>query len=188
MTLTADGFAKLLKILGDDAEKYENLRAKLCRFFVWRGCPETRADALADETLDRMANKLAEGVEIQNINAYATQIARFVRLEFFRKNKEEASGDDLPEQSFEPEFNDADAPDERIMCLRKCLAETIPDAGEQYLIIKYYEAGDGEMLKNRRKKLAEKLGTNLNNMKVKAYRLREKLERCINDCVGKSEK
>ena len=187
MSLTADGLEKLLARLDGDAEKYEILRSKLCRFFVWRGCPESHSDTLADDALDRTAQKLADGIEIFNLDAYAAQVARFVWLEFTRRNKEENYGDDLPEQIFEPEFTDDDAPDERLVCLRKCLTEVVPNADDQYLIIKYYEAAEGEMLKIRRRELADKLGMNLNNMKVKAYRLREKLEWCINDCIAKKK-
>ncbi len=71
--LTADGFETLLERLGEDktqaAEKYEELRLKLIKYFVWRGVSNLFADNLADETLDRLAKKLAEGVEIENINA-----------------------------------------------------------------------------------------------------------------------
>lgn len=58
MALTATGLEKLLSRLDDDAEKYEALRLKLCRFFVWRGCSNSRADELADEAFNRIAAKM----------------------------------------------------------------------------------------------------------------------------------
>ncbi len=61
-TLTADAFEQLLFRLDSDetqaAEKYEDLRLKLVKILSWKGCPDTEADALADTTLDRVADKL----------------------------------------------------------------------------------------------------------------------------------
>src|ERR1043165_1611062 len=67
-TLTQEAFDKLLIALGGDrdsgSEKYLELRTNLTRFFEWRGCsfPEDHAD----ETINRMAKKVAEGEEILN--------------------------------------------------------------------------------------------------------------------------
>lgn len=184
--LTAEGFEKLLQRLDANqaqaAEKYEELRLKLVKFYSWRGCPYTSADELADETINRVAAKLVEGVEIESLNAYASQISRFVWLEFSRKRKEDNYGDEMPEQAVEPEM--PDEPDERLNCLKKCLAEVAADPTDRELIIGYYDREAGEKQKEARKSLAEKLGLKMNALKVKACRLRSKLERCINDCVA----
>lgn len=181
--MTADGLEKLLERLGGDAEKYEALRLKLCRFFVWRGCTVVRADELADEALDRTAQKLADGVDVIKISAYTLQVARFVWLEFTRKNKELNFGDEMPEQSVEYDF--VKEADERIVCLRKCIVEIAPDETERMTLIGYYDASAGEKIKDRRRRLAEQLGMKLNALKVKMFRLREKLEICIKDCANK---
>lgn len=184
--LTAEGFEKLLQRLDADAaraaERYEELRLKLVKFYAWRGCPAASADELADETINRISGKLEEGVEIESLNAYACQISRFVWLEFSRKRKEDSFGDRLPEQRVEPNFTEE--PDERLKCLRKCLAEIACDAAERALIIGYYDRAAGEKLKDARKSLAEKFGLKMNALKVKACRLRAKLEKCINECVA----
>ena len=163
------------------AEKYEELRLKLVKFFVWRGCSEANADELADEALDRVAAKLGQGVEIQSLNAYACEVARFVWLEFSRKRREDAAGDDLPEIAVAPETSDE--PDLRLACLKSCLAEIAASDADRALIIGYYDADAGEKNKNQRKNLAEKLGLTMNTLKVKACRLRVRLEKCINKCV-----
>lgn len=163
------------------AAKYEELRLKLVKLFVWKGCVEASADALADETLDRIAAKLGQGVEIQSLNAYACEVARFVWLEFSRKRKEDAAGDDVPEIAVSPEI--ADEPDLRLSCLKSCLAEIAASESDRALIIGYYDAEDGDKNKNQRRNLAEKLGLTMNTLKVKACRLRVRLEKCINECV-----
>lgn len=186
--LTAEGFEKLLQRLDANpaqaAEKYEELRLKLVKFYAWRGCPDASADALADETINRVAVKLEEGIEIDSLNAYACQISRFVWLEFSRKRKEDNYGDDLPEKAVEPET--ADEPDERLQCLKKCLTEISNDAKDRELIIGYYDRDTGEKQKEARRSLAEKFGLKMNALKVKACRLRTKLEKCIGDCVAEA--
>ena len=187
--LTAEAFGLLLVRLDENesvaAGKYEELRLKLVKFFVWqRRCAESEADALADETLDRVSVKLARKVEIKNINAYALEVSRFVWLEYIRNKKEDGYGDDLPEVAVPPEI--LEEPNARLQCLKKCLSEISKNESERRLIIGYYAAGAGEKNKIERKNLAGKLGLTMNALKVKACRLRERLERCINDCAAKT--
>lgn len=185
--LTATAFALLLKRLDADenkaAAKYEELRLKLVKCFIWRGCAAAGADRLADETLDRLAAKLAQTVEVQNINAYAREVSRYVWLEFNRKHKEDAVGDSLPLIKDAPELSVES--DTRLSCLKSCLTEITPDINDRRLILGYYDADENEKNKHHRKKLAEKLGLQVNTLKVKACRLRERLEKCINECVKK---
>src|SRR5260370_22484892 len=81
--LTAETFTKLLDRLDADreraAEKYEDLRRTLTRFFEWRTAPFP--DEHTDETFNRVARKLGEGVEIRNIGGYCYEVARLVFLE-----------------------------------------------------------------------------------------------------------
>src|SRR5437588_9822249 len=84
--LTADAFTKLLDRLNADreqaGEKYELLRRTLIRFFEWRGAPFP--DEHTDETFNRVARKLADGLEIKNIGGYCYEVARLVCLESFK--------------------------------------------------------------------------------------------------------
>ena len=187
--LTAESFGLLLIRLDADeraaAGKYEELRLKLVKFFVWqRDCAESEADALADETLDRVSSKLVQKVEINNINAYALEVSRFVWLEYLRKKKEDGYGDDLPEIAVAPVISEE--PDARLLCLKKCLTEITSNESERHLILGYYSVTEGEKNKIQRKNLADKLGLTMNTLKVKACRLRGRLERCINDCAAKT--
>lgn len=75
--LTADGFEKLLERLGEDktqaAEKYEELRLKLIKYFVWRGVSNLFADNLADETLAKdlkpKGNSITVKISAKNLTA-----------------------------------------------------------------------------------------------------------------------
>ena len=68
-------------------------------------------------------------------------------------------------------------------CLRRCVATKFSDEDKR-LVVQYYDTEADEKAKNARKRLAESLGMTLNVLKVRACRLRMKLERCINDCVA----
>ena len=185
--LTQESLNLLLKNLDDDPSKaelrYLELRSKLESCLGWKGCPESEAPALVDEIFDRVATKLLAGEEIKNIDSYACGVLRFVWLEHSRKYKEDAYGDDTPEVAVYME--QPEEPDQRIACLRSCLIEIAPDDKDRKLILEYYDNEDDSKLKNKRKTLAEKFGVSMNTLKVRAFRLREKLEKCITECMEK---
>lgn len=191
--LTPESFELLLARLAGEpskaAEKYEELRLKLIKCLTWKGCPESQADALADEILDRIAGKLAQGVEIENLNAFACKVLHYVWLEHQRKHKEDGYDDDkmavIKDSSPLPDNSDSEDQNIRLACLRLCLVEVTKDDEERKLILDYYNTEDVNKLKNQRKSLAERLGLKVNALKVKVCRLRAKLEECINECVEK---
>lgn len=185
--LTAEAFEMLLKSLDVDeaqaVKKYEELRLILVKCFIWRGCAEVNADWLADETFNRIASKLTQVTEVKNINAFAREISRYVWLEHQRKYKEEGFGDELPVIAVKPQSKDDE--DLRIICLKSCLNEISSDKNDRLLILGYYDADENEKNKHHRNSLAEKLGITMNTLKVKACRLRLRLEKCINKCIKK---
>lgn len=187
--LSANAFEKLLARLDRDpikaADEYEVLRLKLVSVLKWKGCRETLADSLADTVLDRVAIKLESGEEIHNLKAYSLEVMRFVWLEHLRKVKDEPfDGDELPEIAVHGEF--IGEPDIRLICLRVCMNEVVRDDGERRLIIGYYDTDPGEKNKDHRKGLAERFGLSMTSLKVKACRIRARLETCINKCVERS--
>lgn len=155
---------------------------KIAHMLKWRGCPESHADELADRTLDRVATKLAAGEQVENVYAFSAAVARFIWLEHTRKDKTDAVGDDLPEVAVEPVI-ELDDPDARMRCLRRCVATKFNDEDRQ-LVVNYYDTDADEKAKTARRRLAESFGLTLNALKVRACRLRVRLEACINDCVS----
>ena len=188
--LSPEAFHLLLERLDSDsskaADRYEMLHLKLTKTITWKGCPEADAEMLADVTLDRIATRIEGGELIENMNAYAYQVLRFVWLEYSRKRIEEAAGDDLPEVAVAPDTSVFDEPSVRLNCLRKCMNEVVPDDADRTLIVGYYDAESGKKNKDQRKDLAAKLGLTMNTLKVKACRLRARLEKCINECVERA--
>ena len=188
-TLTTSSFQLLLDRLDPEpdaaAVKYEELRVRIGQLVRWRGCLDSHADELVDRTFDRVASKLAAGEEVENIHAFAAAVARFIWLEHSRKNRTDAVGDDLPETPVEPDLDFLDDADARIICLRRCVATKLSDEDKR-VVIDYYDSDADEKSKHARRRLAESLGVTLNALKVRACRLRMKLEKCINDCVTNS--
>ncbi len=166
---------------------YEELRFRLTQIMKWKGCLEADADALADEVMERVARKIGQGEQIENVKAYAVSVARFVLLEHTRKRRE-LGVDELPEVPVHMDTDATDGPDMRIQCLRSCLVEVTQSEADQRLIVGYYDNGSESKNKEIRRQLAEQLGLTPTALKVKACRLRGKLERCINDCVGRVTK
>ena len=182
--LTQDAFDKLLAAFGGDREsagqKYLEIRSNLTRFFEWRGCsfPEDHAD----ETINRMAKRVAEGEEILNHSGYAVGVARMLFLEISKGRQREQSA--LAEIGTMPAVYDPTDDDEsRLVCLKNCLQTLSPDNRD--LILQYYQGDKGEKIENR-KKLLKRLGIPVNTLRMRTLRLREKLQSCVEECVSAS--
>jgi DNA-directed RNA polymerase specialized sigma24 family protein len=177
--LTAGAFASLLARLDADPDRagaaYEELRRALVNLFTWRGA--ATPEECADETMDRLASRLNEGVEVGDVPRFAHGIARLVLLEHWRRPDarraplEEAGPGRVPEP-------DDDAPHD---CLDRCLHELASDGRD--LILKYYVAEGGNRIDNR-KRLAEALGISESALRNRAQRLRDRLEGCLRRCLG----
>jgi DNA-directed RNA polymerase specialized sigma24 family protein len=185
--LHAQAFSKLLGRLGDSpdqaGEKYEALRRVLLRFFEWRGSPFPEEQT--DETLNRVARKLDEGVEIANINAYCYEVGRYVLLESLRSH--EAQNIHFDSVAYDIPHNDAAAEasekERRMACLDECLAALTDENRE--MILEYYDDDAGDLI-GRRRTLAAKWGLRRDALANRAQRLRDKLETCVRRCVGKN--
>ena len=181
-TLNQEAFDKLLIAFDEDRDtagrKYLEIRNNLTRFFEWRGCsfPEDHAD----ETINRMAKRVVEGEQILNHSGYAMGVARLLLLEINKGRQREQSA--LAEISTAPEaYVPEDDGERRLTCLRSCLQTLSPDNRE--LILQYYQGEKGEKIGNR-KKLLERLGIPVNTLRMKALRLREKLQSCVEECLA----
>ena len=181
-TLTQEAFDKLLIALGGDrdsaAEKYLEIRSNLTRFFEWRGCPFPEDHA--DETINRIAKRVAEGEEILNYSGYAMGVARLLLLEINKGRQREQLA--LAEVGTASEvYAEPDDDEGRLVCLRSCLETLSTDNRD--LILQYYQGERGEKIKNR-KKLLDRLGIPVNTLRMRALRLRERLQSCVEECLG----
>jgi DNA-directed RNA polymerase specialized sigma24 family protein len=181
--LTAEGFAALLVQLDPApdlaAEKYETVRRKLIRLFEWRGC--TAPEDLADETINRVARRLAEGVELRSNDPYGyfCGVAHLVYKEVLRRVAREHRA--IESQGWLPaSFAAEDEPaDSRLESLRRCLDGLPPDQHD--LILRYYRGEDrpGESNIRNRQSLARDLELPMNALRIRVHRVRRKLESCV---------
>jgi DNA-directed RNA polymerase specialized sigma24 family protein len=182
-----DGFERLLQVLGPDREtagvRYETFRRKLVRFFEWRGV--RTPEELADETLDRVIRRLAEGEEIRSDDpgAYFHGVARNVLREHWdreKRRKDEPLGDHEPADTTETR-DDPAAAERRLFCLERCLGRLPPETRQ--IVLRYYTDEKRAKIDGRRE-MAEALGIGLNALRIRMFRLRAGLDTCVRGCVG----
>ena len=183
-TLTPESFDKLLIAFGGNresgGEKYLEIRHNLTRFFEWRGCsfPEDHAD----ETINRIAKKVDEGEAILNPSGYAMGVARLLLLEIIKNRQREQSA--LNEMGTASEaYVEPDDSQSRLDCLQNCLQTLSTDNRE--LILQYYQGEKSEKIQNR-KNLLDRLGIPVNTLRMRALRLRERLQSCVEECMTRA--
>ena len=186
---TPGEFQKFLAWLDDGGDsngtKYLETRNKLIHYFDRKNC--LWPDDLADETMNRVARRLAEEGTISGVPplqfCYIT--AKFVLLEHQRR----------PEKRHTPLDNDshggvrtdtspvADAEScaRRFDCLERCLGEL--RAEQRDLIVEYY-SGEQRAKIERRRAQADRLGVSMNALSIRACRIRDALEQCVKKCCG----
>src|SRR5262245_56590758 len=120
-------FDALLRALHADreraAEKYEEIRQRLRRFFRWRDA--SGPDELTDETIDRVGRRVAEGEVIRapDVGRYFLGVARNVLREAWQRERQrgiQIAG--APADMLAAPAPEADrAQEARLDCLDRCL-------------------------------------------------------------------
>lgn len=191
--LSQESLDRMLRQLDPDreaaAERYLKIRDKLCKFFSWRNC--ATPDDCADQTIDRVARRIEEGAEIRTGDVYLFfhGVAVNVLREYWKgveKVREKPLEDAEPE-----EIHGAENPvevreregekEQRLTCLDGCVKQLPP---QHLMIITEYHQDEGGAKIARRNRLAEHLGIPLNALRIRVFRLRSELEKCVTDCAG----
>jgi RNA polymerase sigma factor (sigma-70 family) len=151
--------------------------------------PGKTVPVLADETLTRIARRLEEEGGITDSPArYRYIVARFVFLEYLRKAelREVSLTDIIVSRQAESTLIAASLPDiateaqeRRLDCLDRCLSRL--EEEQRALLLDYYKDEKGEKIA-RRRQMAECLGVSVNALSIRACRLREKLQACVQKC------
>jgi DNA-directed RNA polymerase specialized sigma24 family protein len=179
--LTSESFKKLLNAFSVDeteaARLYTNLRDSLIRFFLLKGISE--GDEAADETIDRIAEKISQDTEIKDLRKYAFGVARFVCLERVRREQTRARAIDAfyLKDSASKEFGDSD----ELETFRECFKNLYDH--ERELLLMYFEDLPAAVLFEKRQNLAKREKIELNALRNRISRLRKRLE----DCLGKQK-
>ena len=173
--MSQETFEALLDWLDSDREqaalKYEEIRIKLIKFFS--ATSQSEAEALADETINRVARRLNQVKDqVYGERArYFYGVARKVQLEYLRRKQPHGEQELVP---------DSDRIEIEYACLEECVAKL--SAENRELVLRYYDA-DGRERIEQRKLLAEKLGIAPNALRIRAFRIRAELQKCVKECV-----
>jgi DNA-directed RNA polymerase specialized sigma24 family protein len=153
----------------------------LVKFFEWRRVPFPEEHT--DETLNRVARRLDEGLEIQDLSSYCYGVARLLCLETGKSpESRRAAFSDIEDFAVpQPELT---TNEHRLGCFDRCL-EGLP-AENRLLITEYYQF-DCRARIDGRKALAVRLGIPLNALRSRATRIRDKLEDCVNHCLERGK-
>ncbi|MGH9766210.1 MAG: RNA polymerase sigma factor [Blastocatellia bacterium] len=183
--LNQEAFDRLLASLDADRERagaaYNKIRGKLISYFECRDCPFPEDHA--DETINRVARKLESGEEIRDPATYVYGVARLLLLEILKeRGKQQSAIEHL--SRFKPDPTDDDD-DLRVECFNNCLARLDPE--DRHLITQYYDGERRAKIENRNR-LAECLAISQTALRIRAYRLRATLEKCVNKCVRQGAK
>lgn len=151
-------------------EKYEVIRQMLTRYFAWRHY--TLAEEHADETIDRVARRLASGQQIRCTNRYRyfQGVARNICLELGKQKAHEV----------QLRWHVAAVPEHdcpRTVCLNRCLS--VLSTGARELLEGYYL--DDRL--DDRLELAAQLGITPNAVRLRVFKEKQKLKSCITRCV-----
>ena len=188
---TQEAFRHFLQWLDDGVdsagERYLEIHRRLAAYFDRKNC--RTPEELADETLNRVAQKLEEKGSITELSPahYCYVTAKFVFLEYLR-------GRERAHSSFAEIANSADksgfarssgaelqtpATERLYESLEHCLNQ-LPTRDRE-LILEYYQ-GELRAKIDRRSRLAARLGISLNALSIRACRIRDKLEACVRKC------
>lgn len=144
--------------------QYADLRARLKKYFDWRGC--RNPDELTDETITRAVQRITEGAPVADLMHYCYGIARFIRMEEWKKRHELVVTTDLEGASASM---DASASLEQTILAKECLRMVPPD---EEILLREYFWGD-------RNDLADRLHITPNALRIRIYRILEKIRQLV---------
>jgi len=177
LPLTNEKFDALLQWLNSNrklaAHEYETIRKGLIGIYTAQRFPD--AEGLADETIDRVADRLPEigpGYEGKPVH-YFRGVARNIIFEQVRR-KERATDNLREPATWNHEVTD------EYKCLLKCLE--FLSSKERDFLLDYHVYDGAEKIANH-ELMAKELNVSLPNLRVKAHRARISLEKCVLDCV-----
>ncbi len=159
--------------------KYEEIRSRLIKIFLSRGC--TVAEELTDETINRVAYRVKDIRDTYQGDPalYFYGVAQKLYREYLHQSH-------LHEAVPVPDKIDvsSDLTEISYNCLERCMQSLSPDNRE--LILQYYQEKKRAKI-DTRKRLAEQFGIQSHALRVRAFRIRNALHHCIEECMKKHD-
>ena len=158
---------------------YVQLRHDLAKIFSYRGCADP--EGLTDEVFDRVARKVHDLRRTYKGDPrhYFRAVANNLVKEDLKKAKTQ-----VPIEIVDPPEPEPTETEEEIAareeCLHACLQKVRPE--KRNLIVAYYDKDKQAKIDNRNE-LAQQLGVSLQTLRVRVYRIRLSLQKCIESCI-----
>jgi len=172
-------FDRLLAWLDEDKDRagviYEKIRWRLITILAARGCriPEE----VADETIDRVARRVCdiEKSYVGDKALYFLGVMNNVHHEYLRRPAIAEPAQAIAE--------DPNQKEQTHVCLEKCLAQL---CGKSRSLIEQYYSADKSAKIRLRQRIARDLGITAGVLRLRALRIRQKLQMCIENCLQMS--
>jgi DNA-directed RNA polymerase specialized sigma24 family protein len=175
--LTQSHFDNLLDWLDSNrdraGEKYETIRRGLIQVFEYRGC--VGPEDLADETINRVARRVEE-VRVTYTGdpaRYFYGVGKKVHMEYLKQKQP----GQMPAVLVAPEPDDTE---QQYQCLDRCMGKLTD--GNRTLILQYYHEQKRARIDSRRG-ILQVLNLKPGALRVRVFRIRETLEKCVRECI-----
>jgi DNA-directed RNA polymerase specialized sigma24 family protein len=124
--------------------------------------------------------RIDEGEIVANMMAYVYKVASFIVLETYKEQEKLRQAEEATDAvtAAPPSTESEESP--RLVCFDRCL-DGLP-VETRTLILDYYREDGHEKIQLRRQ-IAEKLGIGLNALRIRARKIRVKLEQCVKECL-----
>lgn len=182
-----ESFDEILAWLNPDREvagtMYVQLRHDLAKIFTWNRCNDP--EGLTDEVMDRVAKKvhhLRQTFE-GDPKLFFYGVARNLIKESPKRVKMHVSLEDTDLPATTVNETEEETAQTREECLHACLQKLTSKKRE--LILAYYSKEKQAKI-DHRTELARQLGTSVETLRVRVYRIRATLEECIERCLNTS--
>jgi DNA-directed RNA polymerase specialized sigma24 family protein len=175
--LTRESFDALLAALGADheeaARRYRGLHQRLAFFFTHRQF--VSAEALADEVLNRIAQRIHAGEPVGAVEAYAYGVARHVAQEQLRRDLRNLEAENAYTGNI-LRAHDTSIEESMQAAMEECLK--LRAAEERGLLLAYYSSRGQELIESR-KTLAASMTLTPGALRKRIFRLRSMVEDCV---------
>lgn len=168
------------------SKKYDQLFKALVRYLASLGSDDPEKHA--SETLDDVSRKIGKGETFDDLNSYSRRVARNIHISAFRRRREETNSIDSPafgggaklSSPPEPERSSEERQKGVEQECREHCYDRLPE-DDRDLITRYSQASAHD-----RERMAAESNTTLGALRVRVRRIRQRLERCHEDCVRKN--
>lgn len=162
---------------------YVQLRQDLSKIFTWNRCSDP--EGLTDEVFDRVAKKVhsLRSTFVGDPRLFFYGVARNLIKEQTKQVKIQVSLESADLPAVPPTEIEEETTSTRDECLQACLKKLSSEKRE--LILNYY-AKDKQSKIDHRVEMARQLGTSVETLRVRVYRIRGTLEECIERCLNRT--